>query len=43
MERDVTEDPIALGELHELGRTECFRLLAIGVVGRVAFSALASA
>ena len=37
-ERLVTENPHAPGELHELDRTECFRLLARGVVGRVAFT-----
>jgi nitroimidazol reductase NimA-like FMN-containing flavoprotein (pyridoxamine 5'-phosphate oxidase superfamily) len=30
--------PAGPGELHELGRPECFRLLAGGVIGRVAFT-----
>ena len=38
MERNVADDPLAPGELDELERTECFRLLALGAVGRVAFT-----
>jgi len=34
----MADNPLAPGELHELERTECFRLLALGAVGRVAFS-----
>jgi hypothetical protein len=30
--------PANPGELHELGRGECLRLLADGVIGRVAFT-----
>ena len=34
----MADDPLAPGELDELERTECFRLLALGAVGRVAFT-----
>jgi uncharacterized protein len=38
MEPIVADNPLAPRELHELERTECFRLLALGAVGRVAFT-----
>ena len=38
MERNVADDPLAPGELDELERKECFRLLALAAVGRVAFT-----
>ena len=31
-------NPLGAGELHELERSECFRLLGFGRVGRVAFT-----
>ena len=34
----MADNPLALSELHELERAECFRLLAHGAVGRVAFT-----
>ncbi len=34
----MADDPLAPGELDELERTECFRLLGLGAVGRVAFT-----
>src|SRR5689334_10805672 len=35
----MADTPLAPGELQELERSECFRLLASGTVGRVAFTA----
>jgi len=37
-ERGVTENMAGSRELHDLERTECVRLLARGLVGRVVFS-----
>jgi nitroimidazol reductase NimA-like FMN-containing flavoprotein (pyridoxamine 5'-phosphate oxidase superfamily) len=34
----MADTPLAPGELQELERSECFRLLATGTVGRVAFT-----